>query len=311
MSRKRAVVSLGHDALGYTTGAQRDAVQVTARALADLVEEDYQLTITHSNGPQVSMIHKAMTELRRVYTDYTPAPMCVCSAMSQGYVGYDIQNALRSELLGRGISRPVSTILTQVTVDPYDEAFYEPTKVIGRFMSKEDAETEIKKGNYVKEYPEKGYRRVVAAPQPIDIVEIEAIRALAAADQVVIACGGGGIPVIEQQHILKGASAVIEKDAIAGKLAADLGCDELIIFTGVDCVYRDYGTIDQFPLPAITVAEAKKLIAQGQFEAGTMLPKIQAAVSYLEKAKDGRVLITSLSKALDAVRGKAGTAITA
>ena len=248
MSRKRAVVSLGHDALGYTTGAQRDAVQVTARALADLVEEDYQLTITHSNGPQVSMIHKAMTELRRVYTDYTPAPMCVCSAMSQGYVGYDIQNALRSELLGRGISRPVSTILTQ-----------------------------------------------------------EAIRALAAADQVVIACGGGGIPVIEQQHILKGASAVIEKDAIAGKLAADLGCDELIIFTGVDCVYRDYGTIDQFPLPAITVAEAKKLIAQGQFEAGTMLPKIQAAVSYLEKVKDGRVLITSLSKALDAVRGKAGT----
>ncbi len=311
MSRKRAVVSLGHDALGYTTGAQRDAVQVTARALADLVEEDYQLTITHSNGPQVSMIHKAMTELRRVYTDYTPAPMCVCSAMSQGYVGYDIQNALRSELLGRGISRPVSTILTQVTVDPYDEAFYEPTKVIGRFMSKEDAETEIKKGNYVKEYPEKGYRRVVAAPQPIDIVEIEAIRALAAADQVVIACGGGGIPVIEQQHILKGASAVIEKDAIAGKLAADLGCDELIIFTGVDCVYRDYGTIDQFPLPAITVAEAKKLIAQGQFEAGTMLPKIQAAVSYLEKVKDGRVLITSLGKALDAVRGKAGTTITA
>ena len=311
MSRKRAVVSLGHDALGYTTGAQRDAVQVTARALADLVEEDYQLTITHSNGPQVSMIHKAMTELRRVYTDYTPAPMCVCSAMSQGYVGYDIQNALRSELLGRGISRPVSTILTQVTVDPYDEAFYEPTKVIGRFMSKEDAETEIKKGNYVKEYPEKGYRRVVAAPQPIAIVEIEAIRALAAADQVVIACGGGGIPVIEQQHILKGASAVIEKDAIAGKLAADLGCDELIIFTGVDCVYRDYGTIDQFPLPAITVAEAKKLIAQGQFEAGTMLPKIQAAVSYLEKVKDGRVLITSLSRALDAVRGKAGTTITA
>ena len=311
MSRKRAVVSLGHDALGYTTGAQRDAVQVTARALADLVEEDYQLTITHSNGPQVSMIHKAMTELRRVYTDYTPAPMCVCSAMSQGYVGYDIQNALRSELLGRGISRPVSTILTQVTVDPYDEAFYEPTKVIGRFMSKEDAETEIKKGNYVKEYPGKGYRRVVAAPQPIDIVEIEAIRALAAADQVVIACGGGGIPVIEQQHILKGASAVIEKDAIAGKLAADLGCDELIIFTGVDCVYRDYGTDGQAPVAAMAVAEAKEMISQGQFEAGTMLPKNEAAVSYLEKVGTGKVLITSLGRAKDAVRGKAGTVITA
>ena len=311
MSRKRAVVSLGHDALGYTTGAQRDAVQVTARALADLVEEDYQMTITHSNGPQVSMIHKAMTELRRVYTDYTPAPMCVCSAMSQGYVGYDIQNALRSELLGRGISRPVSTILTQVTVDPYDEAFYEPTKVIGRFMSKEDAETEIKKGNYVKEYPGKGYRRVVAAPQPIDIVEIEAIRALAAADQVVIACGGGGIPVIEQQHILKGASAVIEKDAIAGKLAADLGCDELIIFTGVDCVYRDFGTDGQTPVAAMAVAEAKEMISQGQFGAGPRLPKIEAAVSYLEKVRTGKVLITSLGRAKDAVRGKAGTVITA
>ena len=311
MTKKRAVVSLGHDALGYTTGAQKDAVRVTARALADLVEEDYQLTITHSNGPQVSMIHKAMTQLHRVYTDYTPAPMCVCSAMSQGYVGYDIQNALRSELLGRGISKPVSTILTQVTVDPYDEAFYEPTKVIGRYMGKEDADAEIKKGNYVKEYPGKGYRRVVAAPQPIDIVEIEAIRTLADADQIVIACGGGGIPVIEQQSVLKGASAVIEKDVIAGKLAADLKCDELILFTGVDCVYRDFGTIDQFPLSALTIAQAKELIAQGQFEEGTMLPKLQAAIHYLEKVPQGRVLITSLGRALDAVRGKAGTVITA
>ena len=180
MSKKSVVVSLGHDALGYTTTEQWDAVKVTAKALADLVEADYQLTITHSNGPQVSMIHKAMTELRRVYIDYTPAPMCVCSAMSQGYVGYDIQNSLRAELLDRGISKPVSTILTQVTVDPYDEAFYEPTKVIGRYMSKEDAEIEVKKGNYVKEDPGKGFRRVVAAPKPIDIVEIEAIRALAA-----------------------------------------------------------------------------------------------------------------------------------
>ena len=311
MSRKRAVVSLGHDALGYTTGAQRDAVQVTARALADLVEEDYQLTITHSNGPQVSMIHKAMTELRRVYTDYTPAPMCVCSAMSQGYVGYDIQNALRSELLGRGISRPVSTILTQVTVDPYDEAFYEPTKVIGRFMSKEDAETEIKKGNYVKEYPEKGYRRVVAAPQPIDIVEIEAIRALAAADQVVIACGGGGIPVIEQQHALKGASAVIEKDCIAGRLASDLKADELLILTSVDYVYLNFGKEDQTPLKTLTIADAKRYIVEGQFGETDMLPKIVAAISYLEAVPDGRVVITSLDKTADAINAKVGTVITA
>ena len=311
MSRKKAVVSLGHSALGYTTEAQRDAVMITAKALADLVEEDYQLTITHSNGPQVSMIHKAMTELRRIYIDYTPAPMSVCSAMSQGYVGYDIQNALRSELLSRGISKTVSTILTQVTVDPYDDAFYEPDKVIGRYMSREDAETEIKKGNYVKEYPEKGFRRVIAAPRPIDIVEIEAIRTLAQADQIVIACGGGGIPVIEQQHVLKGASAVIEKDAIASKLAAELSCEELIILTDVDYVYKDFGARSQEPLPAMTVAQARELAAQGQFEAGTMLPKIDAAIHYLEKRRDGKVLITSMSKIKDAIKGRTGTVITA
>lgn len=311
MSKKKVVVSLGHDALGYTTEAQWDAVKVTAKALADLVEENYQLTITHSNGPQVSMIHKAMTELRRVYIDYTPAPMCVCSAMSQGYVGYDIQNALRSELLSRGIPKPVSTILTQVTVDPYDEAFYEPTKVIGRYMSKEDAEIEVKKGNYVKEDAGKGFRRVVAAPRPIDILEIEAIRTLADADQVVIACGGGGIPVIEQQHALKGASAVIEKDAIAGKLASDLKCDELIILTNVDCVYKDFGRETQSPIVSMTVEQAKSFIADGQFEAGTMLPKIEAAISYLEKVPSGKVLITSMAKVKEAVAGKAGTVITA
>lgn len=311
MSKKKVVVSLGHDALGYTTTEQWDAVKITARALADLVEEDYQLTITHSNGPQVSMIHKAMTELRRVYIDYTPAPMCVCSAMSQGYVGYDIQNSLRAELLSRGISKPVSTILTQVTVDPYDEAFYEPTKVIGRYMSKEDAEIELKKGNYVKEYPGKGFRRVVAAPKPIDIVEIEAIRTLAEADQVVIACGGGGIPVIEQKNALKGASAVIEKDAIAGKLAADLACDELIILTSVDYVYKDFGSQDQTPIPAMNLEQARQYIAEGQFEAGTMLPKIEAAVEYLQKVPSGRVLITSMKCVKDAVKGKSGTLITA
>lgn len=311
MSKKRVVVSLGHDALGYTTLEQWDAVKKTARALADLVEADYQLTITHSNGPQVSMIHKAMTELRRVYIDYTPAPMCVCSAMSQGYVGYDIQNALRSELLSRGIAKPVSTILTQVTVDPYDEAFYEPTKVIGRYMSREDAEVEIKKGNYVKEFPGKGFRRVIAAPKPLDIVEIETIRTLVNADQEVIACGGGGIPVIEQKHTLKGASAVIEKDAIAGKLAADLQSDELIILTGVDCVYENYGAGNQQPINTMTAARAQELIAREQFEAGTMLPKIEAAIAYLEKNPRGKVLITSMDVLKDALKGKTGTVITA
>ena len=311
MSKKKIVVSLGHEALGHTTLEQQGAVKLTAKALADLVEADYQLTITHSNGPQVSMIHKAMTELRRVYSDYTPAPMCVCSAMSQGYVGYDLQNSLRSELLSRGISKPVSTILTQVTVDPYDDAFYAPTKVIGRYMSKEDAEAEIKKGNYVKEYPGKGFRRVVAAPKPLDIVEIESIRTLANADQIVIACGGGGIPVIEQKHVLKGASAVIEKDAIAGKLAADLKSDALIILTDVECVYKNYGKPDQTPISSMNLNEARKYAEEGQFEAGSMLPKIEAAIAYLEKVPGGKVLITNQKNAIAGIKGKTGTVITA
>lgn len=311
MSKKKVVVALGHEALGHNTLEQMDAVRVTVKALADLVEADYQLTITHSNGPQVSMIHKAMTELRRVYSDYTPAPMCVCSAMSQGYVGYDIQNSLRSELLSRGISKPVSTILTQVTVDPYDEAFYEPSKVIGRYMTQEEADAEVKKGNYVKEYPGKGFRRVVAAPQPLDIVEIESIRALANADQIVIACGGGGIPVIEQKHVLKGASAVIEKDAIAGKLASDLGSDELIILTDVENVYKDFGTPNETPIHQMTVKEARKYVEEGQFESGSMLPKIEAAIAYLEKVPAGQVLITNQKNVASAIKGKTGTVITA
>lgn len=310
MSKKKVVVALGHDALGSTTLAQLSAVKKTAKALADLVEADYQLTITHSNGHQVSMIHKAMTELHRIYIDYTPAPMCVCSAMSQGYVGYDIQNSLKSELLSRGISKPVSTILTQVTVDPYDEAFYDPKKAIGRYMSKEDADTEVNKGNYVVQTDGR-YRRVVAAPQPIDIVEIEAIKTLSDADQVVIACGGGGIPVIEQNHVLKGASAVIEKDAVAGRLAASLQADELMILTGVPCVYLNFGKPDQSEIPALTIAEAKELCARGQFEAGTMLPKIEAAIAYLEENPDGKVLITSLGNVKEALKGRSGTVITA
>lgn len=306
---KKAVVSLGHQALGYTTMEQRDAVKVTAKALADLVEAGYQLTITHSNGPQISMIHKAMTELRRIYIDYTPAPMCVCSAMSQGYVGYDIQNSLRAELLGRGISKTVSTILTQVTVDPYDGAFYEPTKIIGRYMSKDDAEIEVKKGNYVKEVPGKGFRRAVAAPEPIKIVEIEAIRALSDAGQVVIACGGGGIPVIEQNHILKGASAVIEKDSIAGKLAGELRADRLIILTSVPCVYKGFGTDREESVSELTVAEAKAYIREKQFGEGSMLPKIEAAIAYLEVCPEGNVLITSLDCVNAALKGRAGTQI--
>ncbi|MDO4285584.1 MAG: carbamate kinase [Eubacteriales bacterium] len=309
--QKKVVVALGHNALGYTTTEQWDAVRVTAKALADLVEAGYQLTITHSNGPQVSMIHKAMTELRRVYIDYTPAPMCVCSAMSQGYVGYDIQNALRAELISRGNTTTVSTILTQVTVDPYDEAFYAPTKKIGRYMSREDAENELKKGNFVEEEPGKGFRRIVAAPKPHDIVEIDAIRLLADNGQVVIACGGGGIPVIPQENALKGASAVIEKDAIAGKLASDLGADELMILTTVPCVYLDFGKATQRPIERMNITEARGYLSEGQFGETNMKPKIEAAMEYLQKRPGGRALITSLATVEEALAGKAGTILTA
>lgn len=309
MEKRKIVVSLGHQALGDTTLKQWDAVKVTAKVLADLIEDNNQLIITHSNGPQVSMIHKAMSELKRVHTDYTSVPMCVCSAMSQGYVGYDIQNSLRGELLGRGISSPVSTILTQVTVDPYDVAFYEPNKKIGRFLSKEEAEIEIEKGNYVIEEPGKGYQRIIAAPKPIDIVELDTIQLLVDVGQNIVACGGGGIPVIEQQHALKGASAVIEKDSIAGKLATDLKADVLLILTSVPCVYDHYGEADESKLSSLNIAEARQMIIDGKFSEGDMLPKIEAAIIYLQKTPDASVVITDLAHAFDALKGKSGTTI--
>ncbi len=309
MGKVKAVVSLGHDALGYTTLEQWDAVKETAKALADLIEDDYELIITHSNSPQVSMIHKAMTELRRIYPDYTPAAMCVCSAMSQGYVGYDIQNSLKAELLKRGIDKSVATILTQVTVDPYDDAFYHPTKKIGRHMTAEEAAMEERKGNFTVEEPGKGYLRVVATPEPLHIVEIEAIKTLADSGAVVIAAGGGGIPVIEQNGSLRGASAVIEKDSIAARLATDTQADMLIILTGIDSVRLDFEKPDERAIALMNTNEAKKYLEEGQFGEGTMRPKIEAAVSFLEKRPSAKVLITSLSKAREAIEGNTGTTI--
>ena len=170
MRKKRIVIALGHAALGTTLPEQKEATRRTAKAVADFIQNDYQVVLTHSNGPQVGMIHTAMAEFCRIYPEYTATPMSVCSAMSQGYIGYDLQNAIRTELLNRGIYKPVSTILTQVSVDPYDEAFYHPTKVIGRAMTKEEAEAEEKKGNHVTEVSE-GYRRIVAAPKPIEVIK--------------------------------------------------------------------------------------------------------------------------------------------
>ncbi len=266
------------------------------------------MVITHSNGPQVGMIHTAMAEFCRIYPEYTATPMSVCSAMSQGYIGYDLQNAIRTELLNRGVYKPVSTLLTQVSVDPYDEAFYRPTKIIGRVMTKEEAEAEEKKGNHVVETAE-GYRRIAAAPKPLEVIEVDAIRALLNADQIVIAGGGGGIPVLVQENRLKGASAVIEKDAAAGKLAELLDADMLVILTGVEKVCLDFGKDSEKALDSMTVAEAVTYMEEGQFEEGTMLPKIEAAVEFIGNSAVRSVLITKLDKTGAGLEGKTGTMI--
>ena len=308
MKKKRIVIALGHEALGSTLPEQQKAAARTAKAVADFIREDYQVVITHSNGPQVGMIHTAMNEFCRLYPEYTATPTSVCSAMSQGYIGYDLHNAIRTELLNRGIYKTVSTVLTQVIVDPYDEAFYHPTKVIGRVMTKEEAEEEEKKGNHVVEVAD-GFRRVVAAPKPMDIVEIDAISALSDADQVVIACGGGGIPVLAQNNKLQGASAVIEKDLAAGKLAEKLDADMLVILTSVDKVCLNFGKEDETKLDTLSVADAKKYLAEGQFEEGTMAPKIEAAIDFIGESAIRSVLITKLNKDDAEISGGMGTLI--
>ena len=307
--KKRAVIALGHRALGTTLPEQMVAVKKTAKSIADLLEEGYQIAITHSNAPQVGMIHTAMNEFGKAHPDYTAAPMSVCSAMSQGYIGYDLQNGIREELLNRGIYRTVSTILTQVIVDPYDEAFYTPTKVLGRYMSVQEANEERKKGNYIIEEPGKGFRRVVSAPNPVEIVELDAVKALLDADQLVIACGGGGIPVMKQDNHLRGASAVIEKDLAAGKLAEGVGADILIILTSVEQVCINFGQENEIKLGEITVSEEKEYMEQGHFGIYNMYPKFRASVEFIEKGEGRSALITSFDKVKEGVHGKAGTLI--
>lgn len=308
MRKKKIVIALGHDALGTTLPEQKHATKRAAKAVVDFIKEDYQVVISHSNGPQVGMIHTAMSEFCRIYPEYTPTPMSVCSAMSQGYIGYDLQNAIRTELLNRGIYKPVSTLLTQVTVDPYDEAFYHPTKIIGRVMTEEEAEAEEKKGNHVVKTQE-GFRRIVAAPKPMDIVEIDAVCALLEAEQIVIACGGGGIPVLAQKNCLKGASAVIEKDSAAGKLADLVDAQRLVILTGVEKVCLNFGTENQQRLDELTVSQAQKYIEEGQFEEGTMLPKIETAIEFIGNSAVRSVLITKLGTAEEEGMENQGTLI--
>lgn len=308
MAKKRIVMAIGHKDMGTNLPEQKEAVKRTAKVIANFIQDGWQVAIVHSNAPQVGMIHTAMNEFGKQHDGYSSAPMSVCSAMSQGYIGYDLQNGIRAELIKRGIYKPVSTVLTQVTVDPYDEAFYTPVKVIGRIMSEEEAKEEEAKGNHVKAV-EGGFRRIVASPNPVAIVEIDAIKALMDADQIVITCGGGGIPVMEQGYNLRGASAIIEKDLATGLLAKEIDADVMMILTSVDNVTLNFGTDKEEPIHHMSIDEAKAYMEQGQFEFASMLPKVSASVNFIEAGKGRKAIITSLDKAEESLTGEAGTTI--
>lgn len=306
---KKIVIALGGNALGKNLPEQMIAVKQTAKAIVDLIEEGHQVVIAHGNGPQVGMINVAMTTLSREDPTHPMAPMSVCTAMSQGYIGYDLQNSLREELLNRGMNKPVATVLTQVEVDKADPAFQHPSKPIGTFMTEEEAEEMRRRGNAVMEDAGRGWRRCVASPRPISIIEIETIRAMSDEGQVVVACGGGGIPVMREGNHLRGAGAVIDKDFASELLAEELDADSLIILTAVEKVAVNFGKPDQKWLDALTPDQARQYEQEGQFAPGSMLPKVQAAVKFAESKKGRTALITLLEKARDGIAGKTGTAI--
>lgn len=309
---KRIVVALGGNALGSNLPEQMEAVRGTAAAIADLIVAGNEVVIVHGNGPQVGMIANAMAELTRSDPEkYVPVPLSVCGAMSQGYIGYDLQNALREELLNRGVEKGVSTVLTQIEVDPDDPAFQNPTKPIGPFMNVVEAdELKATRGYEFMHDEKKGYRRVVASPKPVSIVELDTIQTLVANDHVVVCCGGGGIPVTPTEHNhLKGAAAVIDKDFAAEKLAEQLDADELVILTAVEKVAVGFGTDHERWLDTLTPEEATQLADAGEFGSGSMLPKVQAACAFAQSKPGRRALITLLEKAADGIAGKTGTAI--
>ena len=310
---KRIVIALGGNALGDNLPEQMIAVKQTAKAIADLIEGGNEVIVAHGNGPQVGMIQAAMTELTRSNPEkYIPCPLSVCVAMSQGYIGYDLQNALREELLDRGIPKPCATVITQVVVDPKDPAFQKPSKPIGRFMSREEAEKlRAEKGYEIMEDAGRGWRRVVPSPKPRDIVEIDTVRALFNAGQVVIAGGGGGIPVIRKGNHLQGASAVIDKDFASCLIAQQVDADVLIILTAVEKCAINFGKPDQKWLDRITTDEARQYCKEGHFAPGSMLPKVEAAIKFAESAPGRHALITLLEKARDGIDGKTGTVIVA
>lgn len=306
---KKIVLALGGNALGEGLAEQMQAVKTTARAIVDLIEHGYQVVVTHGNGPQVGMINLAFEAAAKSEAHTPMLPMSVCVALSQGYIGYDLQNALREELLDRNIVKPVATLITQVIVNGSDPAFLNPTKPIGSFFTKAEASQLTKNGYNMVEDAGRGYRRVVASPKPIDIVEKETVRAMMEAGQVVITVGGGGIPVIREGNHLRGASAVIDKDWASAKLAEMIDADMLIILTAVEKVAINFGKPNEQWLEQLSIADAQRFIEEGHFAKGSMLPKVEAAVAFAESKPGRQALITVLSKAQQGIEGKTGTVI--
>lgn len=302
--KKRIVIALGGNALGNNLEEQKIAVKTTAAAIVDLIEEGCEVAIAHGNGPQVGMINNAMNSA-------SPIPLYVSGAMSQTYIGFDLENALREELLNRKIENmPVATIMTQIVVDKKDKSFENPTKPIGRFMSLEEANTLKESQGYdIVEDSGRGYRRVVPSPTPNKIVEIDSIRALVEAGQLVISCGGGGIPVIEEEKGLKGIDAVIDKDFASCLLAKELDADFLIILTAVEKVAINFGKENEKWLSDLSISEAEQYIEEGHFAPGSMLPKVVAAIDFAGSKKGRAALITQLEKAKEGINGETGTRI--
>lgn len=307
---KRIVLALGGNALGNTPEEQKEAVKITAESIVDLIEAGNEVVIGHGNGPQVGMINLAMTAASESALKTPAMPFPECGAMSQGYIGFHLQNAIENELAKRKVDKSVVTLITQVLVDEKDPAFSNPTKPIGSFYSKEEADKIVaEKGYTFKEDAGRGYRRVVASPKPVDIVEKASINAILKANQVVIAGGGGGIPVIKKDGQLEGVAAVIDKDFTSAKLAELVDADMLVILTAVEKVAIRFGKPDQEWLKELTIADAQKYIEAGEFAPGSMLPKIEAALSFVKYKKGNKTLITSLESAKDGIAGKTGTTI--
>ena len=309
MTGQTIVIALGGNALGESLAEQLAALKSTARVIVDLIDGGHRVVVTHGNGPQVGMIDTAF-EAAAMTEAHTPhLPMSVCVALSQGYIGYDLQNTLREELLDRGLDMPVATLITQVVVDANDPAFRDPTKPIGSHFSQAAAETMIRNGYVMKEDAGRGWRRVVASPKPLEVVEKETVRLMLQAGQLAITAGGGGIPVIRQGNHLKGVSAVIDKDLASAKLAELIGADLLVILTAVERVALDLGKPGERWLDRMSVDEARRYIDEGHFAKGSMLPKVQAAVDFAASRPGRSTLITLLAKAKDGLAGRTGTRI--